>query len=144
MPEDELALATARAETAAAYLDRDALLALLASVYPARLYYDRAAWSLLVLETPAGATQWPICAANRYLFTFLPAEADQAPAPDGLHTEERRARLQQDAGINAAARENALRAYQEPAAAPAVPQPPKRRGRPRKGAQSVSQPVTEE
>ena len=145
----EIKLATVEQETAAAYRDRDALLALAASVYPAHLCHVEDSWSLVVLELPTGTTEWPVKAENRDLFHFLePKRTQQLPEWSGHNSEERRAVLMDyvKANIEGRGEPNPHQAPQEPQEPVSAPQEPvkaaaapKRRGRPRKTAQTPPQ-----
>jgi len=114
--------ATAQHETKAAYRDRDALLALLASMYPAHRCDVEEPWSIIALQLPVGeGTQWPVQAANRDLFSFLPAvETNELPEWAGHSSEERLQVLQDNAAANVAG----LGEY-SPHQTPQAPPPPR-------------------
>lgn len=140
-----LQLETAQHETRAAYRDRDTLLAALASMYPAYYCEPEASWSLLALQLPeAGWTEWPVQAENRALFAHHTAvSTEDMPEWSGANSEERAAAVWQFTAANWTARgdDAAAATPPQPVTAPETPQEappaPKRRGRPRKSAQTA-------
>lgn len=144
----ELQLATREQELRAVYRERAHLVAHLASEYQSSLDYsdpDTPDWAVVIVQLPTGQLSWHIAPDDVDLFAPL-ALHDKAMVWDGHSTEEKYARL--DAltaanwdGTGVPNPNLLLAAAQEPVTAPQPPQEaapaPKRRGRPRKTAQTA-------
>lgn len=136
-------LATKEHEVSAAYRDRDALLALLVSMYPANRCDVEESWSIITLQLPVGFTEWPIPAEHRDLFWFLePVSTSELPNWERHSSEERLQVVLDYARANVEGRgdfsphqpaQEPPQPVQEPLPAPEAP---KRRGRPRKTTQT--------